>query len=54
MKNLAVLTEKEKAVIVARRAYMKQWRQKNPHKQKEYTDRYFGKLAAANQEKTDA
>ena len=45
MKNLAVLTEKEKAVIIARREYMKDWRKRNPTKQKEYSDRYFAKLA---------
>lgn len=50
-KDVNKLTEQEKAIILARREYMRQWRQKNPHKQKEYTDRYFAKLAAVDSEK---
>ena len=54
MEDTSKLTEQEKAIVLARREYMKQWRQKNPHKQKEYTDRYFAKLATANQGKAGA
>lgn len=53
MKDISKLIEQEKAIILARREYMRQWRQKNPHKQKEYNDRYFAKLAAADREKKD-
>lgn len=54
MKDTSKLTEQEKNIVLARREYMKQWRQKNPHKQKEYTDRYFAKLAAEGQKKAEA
>lgn len=54
MKDVEMLSEKEKAIVLARREYMKQWRKNNPKKQKEYTDRYFAKLAAVNQKKADA
>lgn len=52
MKDVNHLTEQEKAIVLAKREYMRQWRKKNPQKQKEYTDRYFAKLAAADQKKT--
>jgi hypothetical protein len=54
MKDIKQLTEQEKAIVLARREYMRQWRKKNPKKQKEYTDRYFAKLAAAAKEKAGA
>ncbi len=54
MKDLSKLSDMEKAVILARREYMRKWRKNNPQKQKEYTDRYFAKLAAANQKKAGA
>ena len=53
MKDLSKMTEQEKKAVLARREYMKQWRKKNPTKQKEYTERYFAKLAAADQKKAE-
>lgn len=54
MKDIKQLTEQEKVIVLARREYMRQWRKKNPKKQKEYTDRYFAKLATAAKEKAGA
>ena len=53
MRDLSKMTEQEKKAVLARREYMRQWRKKNPTKQKEYTERYFAKLAAANQKKAE-
>lgn len=53
MRDLSKMTEQEKIAVLARREYMRQWRKKNPTKQKEYTERYFAKLAAANQKKAE-
>ena len=44
MKDLEKLTDEEKKAIIARREYMRQWRKKNPLKQKEYSTRFFAKL----------
>lgn len=44
MKDMSKLTPEEKAVVLARREYQRKWREKNPTKQKEYSDRFFSKL----------
>ncbi len=51
MLDLSKLTDKEKAVVLARREYMRKWRTANPDKQKEYSDRFFEKQMKEQQKK---
>ena len=53
MRDLSKMTEQEKKAVLARREYMRQWRKKNPTKQKEYTERYFAKLADKKKKKAE-
>lgn len=46
MKDISKLTDEEKAVVLAKREYMRNWRKSNPDKQREYSDRFFSKKAA--------
>ena len=52
MKDLSKLPEAERAVILARREYMRKWRKKNPEKQKEYAERFFTKQMQEQQQAT--
>ena len=45
MKNTDVFTEDEKTILMAKRLYAKQWREKNRDKIKEYNKRYWKKVA---------
>ncbi len=44
--NLEALSDEEKAVIEARRAYKKAWREANKERVKEYDRRFWAKKAA--------
>ncbi len=46
MKDISKLTDEEKAVVLAKREYMRRWRENNPNKQLEYSNRFFSKKAA--------
>lgn len=46
MKDITKMTNEEKAVVLAKREYMRRWREANPTKQKEYNKRFFTKKAA--------
>lgn len=41
MKNLELLTEKEKAFYLAKRAYAARWRKKNADRIKEYQEKFY-------------
>lgn len=43
--DLSTLSEEEKNVVLARRAYQKQWRAENREKVRGYNERFFEKLA---------
>ncbi len=45
--DISKLSAEDRAVIVARRAYQRDWRSKNKDKVKEHTRRYWLKKAAA-------
>lgn len=45
MKDLSKMTDEEKAVVLAKREYMRKWRKSNPTKQQEYNNRFFSKKA---------
>lgn len=44
--NLEMLSEEEKAIVEARRAYKKAWRESNKERVKEYDRRFWAKKAA--------
>ena len=44
-KNFEKLSEKERALVLARREYARQWKKKNPGKQEEYLRRFYEKQA---------
>lgn len=46
MIDLTALSEEDQAVILARRAYKKAWREKNKDKVKASNERFYKKLAA--------
>ena len=46
MKNLELLTEKEKAFYLAKRAYAARWRKKNADRIKEYQENFYLKQVA--------
>lgn len=41
LKNLELLTEKEKAFYLAKRAYATRWRKKNADRIKEYQENFY-------------
>ena len=53
MTDFSMLSEEEKAIILAKRAYKKEWRAKNKEKVKAANDRFYKKQAEklANQAK---
>lgn len=53
MYNLDNLSAEERAIVLARRAYQKQWRDKNKDKVKAATARYWLKKAQQSAENTE-
>lgn len=45
MTDISKLSESEQAVILARRAYFRKWREKNREKARGYLQRYWEKKA---------
>ena len=48
MKDISKLTPSERAVVLAKREYMRRWRESNPTKQQEYNNRFFHKKSCGN------
>ena len=49
MTDISKLSENEKAVVLAKRAYFRNWRKNNKEKAKAYQQRYWEKKAQEQQ-----
>ena len=51
MIDVTKLSEEERSVVLARRAYYREWKRKNADKVKDTTTRFFKKLTAEKENK---